>query len=381
MSCERNTRPHLPPWAQNITLDDGSPNNDVEDSVSGRQDYVPEGYGTGAEDEDVQTNDRHEVAANIDVDTNGDKDSSPVPGISMTQVREVFGYIKLGPSSMVVDTQNLEDWLFERLISGMDGEGAPGVLTAWCRYWEWRIRKVGSVLEQVINRKLFIQSLRRLHSLSSTSLPSIDIAFIVADIENEEWRKLQRADHSAAVQVLQEFPEYAAFKGVSDQLVRYINARPSQAASLHMKSLSEMQILYFQAVTLGPHFEHWKDHIRLAIIWTCGILRDLEPETDPAPAESSDGTIRRPGLWHENGDVLLEDKTTAFLKLKTWQLRARLCLVADCGQIVRRCQKFYFERVLVGGHFAPVSTVMCTGRAQGCSYFAEQDCTAPVIHR
>ena len=174
---------------------------------------------------------------------------------------------------------------------------------------------------------------------------------MVIDMADRDLRCLAQDTLAAAVRLLREFPEYVAFEHVTAQLVQ---ACPSSAVRRLVMRLSEAQTCFFQQVTLGPYFEHWKDIITIETVRIYGLLRHLKddilsqhlkdtsdlsnPMTSEAVAVKISGT---------NGDISGSDVTSS-LQLSSSQVRAIL-LRSNYGAVLTTCQRACAERILVKG--------------------------------
>lgn len=74
--------------------------------------------------------------------------------------------------------RKLEKWLSGRLTNDHSE-----ILRKWCKHWEDKVDGAENNQEQRIFKSLFIQSARRLHSLQSISLPSVEA---IATIQHPE---------------------------------------------------------------------------------------------------------------------------------------------------------------------------------------------------
>lgn len=301
--CRRDIRPFLPSWAQTISLtqelSDDEDDNADDGSAAGGGQTISEAY-----------EDTPRSSAPISQEPSETRETDPVaPGADTSLLRRHL----VPPAS--VDTEELFVWLVGKL--GAEGEQTGGTVvsededmaswSAWCEHWEERLDHVIDLLEQRVVVELFMQSLRRLHSLDAVSLAAV---YIRVDVEDEELRWPDVGRYNSAKHKLRYSTECTAYFDANTRLATLVEASGGQTANPLMKRMSEAYICFF--ATLPP--EILPEMARFETMRTRILLQDLERLL-------AEGDLQG---WRKNMDVLMDKRAMTALKLTKWQLRQLL---------------------------------------------------------
>lgn len=299
--CRRDIRPFVPSWAQNIRL--------TEDMSDDEEDGAAEG--SPAEDgrplSDAHESTPAEISSQEASETREAGTVDPRPQISTLRAQ-------LTPSASV-EPRVLFLWLMDKL--GVEEEQVENRSTsvdeettcwsAWCEHWEERLDHVMTLLEQRVTMELFMQSLRRLHSLDAASLSTV---YMRVDVEEEELMWQDVARHETAKRKLRHSTEGAAYFDASSRLAALVEDSGGQIASPLLNRLLESYTCFF--ATLSPDL--LPEVVRFETTRTEILLQDLE-------GLRASGDLQ---LWRKNMDVLMDKRAMTALKLTKSQLRQLL---------------------------------------------------------
>lgn len=259
--CRKDIRPFLPQWAHGIT-----PVEEAADDDSGGDgdEHGDDGDGGGYGDCDYDDS--------KDGD-GGDSDGSHDGSVSAHDVLALEKH--LYPTTKV-DLGELRSWLFAKMKSVGANKNEDSVLLAWAKHWADRGERVQNHLQQRIVRELFVQSLRRLHSMDSSGT-SLATAYMLADVADSELHPVEQSSLKEARRVLQTLPEYQAFREAEAELVRAAPKSPGGVVRNVLKRIKEAQACFFFSLIEGQDFfQHWKSVMEFETARTYVLLQSLK---------------------------------------------------------------------------------------------------------
>lgn len=333
-SCRRDIRPHLPIWAQDVSLKEPPSDEDATDHERGKGDAISV-EDTSSEDEDAAS-EEHEKAGDV---SNGAAHDGALTAEDLR--RAIRGYLV---NPIVTGPDQLERWLAEMLAS----ESENAVLLAWCKYWLDRSKQVTSHMEHIITRDLFLQSLRRLYSISQTTTTrecvvadqtTLATAYMLADKDDGELRTFERGGYDDASDQLRHFSEYEALQQANARLARTVTKNMASSTVTRLtRRVSESLTHSLLDLVKGPaFFNHWRGVFLLEAARTNVILHGLE--------NIHDGTDSSMVRWRASRDQLLMDETIESARLTNWQIRSMLLPGPDCEHVLTISQDYLFHNI------------------------------------
>lgn len=291
--AQKDLKPHLHTWAQ-------------ESLAAERQSQVPEEGSSGSsEDIESPSKTRSQPAANH------------FPSQDIAGLRRHLSVKQwANPDS---ERYEMAKWL-----SGCLSSGDFPILSAWCKHWERALSDATSLQGQLIVHSLFMQSVRRLHSLWSASLPSVESMsgqrlrdlFMAVDInDSSRGPLLDVGDFDQTLDFLQHHPDYKPLDEATTRLNNLAEGY-SQTVSDTIDWLSKIRIAVLSRATRDSMF-----FPMLSGMMALDALRSVILVQDSRGLEEMTGEIR---FYHDKRDLLLSQAVVDALKLTTWQVRALL---------------------------------------------------------
>lgn len=215
----------------------------------------------------------------------------------------------------------LREWLREEFELSTDEHD---VLWFWCDSWADKVGESSNYEEQLINQSLFLQSVRRLHSLATT-LPEAGAlfqAYMLLDIQ--DGRPMQPRDQADddTVSRMRAIPLYKPRIDAEDQLVELLPDRDQ----FFPRIAFAQQIQFFVNLFKDHRFNSYvKDTIKFDTLRTEALLKSRHADT------SADGIDQVRGLTSE-------------LKLTKWQLRLLAVAHRSVPQVLTDWQHNVYRR-------------------------------------
>lgn len=195
-------------------------------------------------------------------------------------------------------------------------------MPTWCKFWEGKIDEAHHYCDQVILQSLFLQSIRRLHSLSTSDCAGWADIYIALDIEDNTTRSLDDKTRGR-IQRLQKVPSYKPLINAKAELLRLTR---DQSRKEHLLRAFDDQMSCFDGIIKDPIlFKLVKRAITFDALRTNGIVQ-AAPMSPPSPAGPMDSS-----------------HVTSLLLTK-WQLRRLAVAELGDGQILTDWQARIYQR-------------------------------------
>lgn len=320
ISCRRAIRPFLPADLQDLKLDGGPDLDDLEDLADNSQDLGALGH--------------TEAQTDVGTPIRLSRASSPGPP-STTTLEEQYEFFLLPPPAQ--HPSELEEWLTSKVVGG------HVVYGVWCAFWEHRMRKAESYQEQRIIRSLFLQSLCRLHQLSS--MPAVEFnpaeAYALLDWGDGLSTEADEDKYQGQRARLEQIHHFSAW---DDVCTRFLRAHSDEASKDLLERLITRQKRFFLRLLSDPSLEsHAPDALAFDRLRMELLVRKLGNPAGPGPA----------------GGELLGATTRSTLQLTGWQAR---CLIGGAGSPAVltdfQLQLFRQEPLPDGMHWVDLSRVL-----------------------
>lgn len=269
-SARKDMRPYLPQWAAGLSLSE-----DPSD---------------------------WEETADVHQDTNGTQDSNANANGSPAEKTGLQRHLY----PRAEGSQALESWL----IAELAGQTKSAVLDTWCQHWAGRMDAVQSYEEQTIIRSLFLQSLCRLKSISSSryahsskaAAETTTIAYLLLDIEDAGLK--QRATSPEDIAKLSVSPKFAQFTEVTKELARKVAAEDPSAHRLLEGLLARQRAFFWELIQDSSFLKHANAVMEFDTMRTQVLLGAAQVDDD----EDRRAEVMQPPAIHS-------------LKLTNWQIR------------------------------------------------------------
>lgn len=238
--------------------------------------------------------------------------------------------------SQEVAPATLEEWLI-KLINGADKEASEH-FRIWLTTWSDRVDAAETLVDQVILRELFLQSLRRLHSLHGLSMPSMAAAHMLVDMWDFKPVRYRFGSPETAKRQLQIFPEYTTYVNVTTLLQQEINKDPAnKLASSFLQTFARSQILFFHDLATGNSSlaDYCQDVINIETMRTLTLLHCLQE----IPGSKGKGRD-----WGWEG---LDSGVISTVHLSNSQRRLLVLRRADRNLFLTKCQSECFQQLVI----------------------------------
>lgn len=214
----------------------------------------------------------------------------------------------------------LQGWLLREL----GGCGEEGVfLPTWCKFWVEKMDGARHYRDQVILQSLFIQSIRRLYSLSRSADAGWADIYMLLDMEDNTPRTLD-AESRVRISRLQQVPSYRPLMDAKAQL---LDLARDQSRRDHLRRAFDEQMSCFDGMIKDQILnQKVKRAINFDAARTRTIIRAAAPPSPPSPA----GPI--------------ESSHVTSLLLTKWQLRGLAVAELGAGQVLTDSQARIYQR-------------------------------------
>jgi hypothetical protein len=281
-SGRRTSRPSVPEWAGELTL---------EDDLSGAEDPSEVGNASNTHVPNFM--------ASMAASSNEEADSGSAQALVALEKH-------LSPSPHA-SGEELQGWLAEKLLTCGDED----VLIFWCEHWARRMEEMPDYESQLLTRSLFLDSIRRLQSLSNSTHAASTDALMLLDIEDGSDRSNAHADPTlvSRIQRLEKMPAYKPLLDAKAQLFELACGTDGRAL---LEAAFDGQMYFFQELIQDDNFEQYQgdvvdlDTARIKILLRA--VADTDVEEAPT-ANPSDGPA-------------FDLSSISALKLSRWQMRA-----------------------------------------------------------